>query len=95
MANAPGINGFVPKGDWPALLLHALWTVRAGGVYIPARTLGDFQNGQAPATIDSSGLTPRQLDVLRGPARTLCPSADAGVHGCLLSLKDASTSVPR
>ena len=64
-ALATGINGFVPKSDSPALLLQALSTVRAGGVYIPARTLGDFQNGQPPPTIDSSGLTPRQLDVLR------------------------------
>ena len=64
-ALATGINGFVPKSDSPALLLQALRTVRAGGVYIPARTLGDFQNGQPPPTIDSSGLTPRQLDVLR------------------------------
>jgi DNA-binding NarL/FixJ family response regulator len=64
-ALATGINGFVPKSDSPALLLQALRTVRAGGVYIPARTLGDFQNGQPPPAIDSSGLTPRQLDVLR------------------------------
>ena len=37
--------------------------VRAGGVYIPSRTLGDFQNGHAAG--DAGGLTPRQLDVLQ------------------------------
>ena len=60
-----GISGFVPKTDSPALFLQALRTVRAGGVYIPSRTLSDFQNGQPPPTLGTSGLTPRQLDVLR------------------------------
>jgi DNA-binding NarL/FixJ family response regulator len=64
-ALATGINGFVPKSDSPALFLQALRTVRAGGVYIPSRTLGDFENGQPPPMLGSSGLTPRQLDVLR------------------------------
>lgn len=64
-ALATGINGFVPKSDSPPLLLQALRTVRAGGVYVPSRTLGDFENGQPPPMLGSSGLTPRQLDVLR------------------------------
>jgi len=64
-ALATGVNGFVPKSDPPALLLQALRTVRAGGIYIPSRTLGDFQNGLPPPGLGSSGLTPRQLDVLR------------------------------
>lgn len=64
-ALATGVNGFIPKSDSPALLLQALRTVRAGGVYIPLRTLGDFQHGQPPPTPASPGLTPRQLDVLR------------------------------
>jgi DNA-binding NarL/FixJ family response regulator len=64
-ALATGVNGFVPKTDPPALLLQALRTVRAGGIYIPSRALGDFQNGQPPPVLASAGLTPRQLDVLR------------------------------
>ena len=64
-ALSTGISGFVPKTDSPVLFLQALRTVRAGGVYIPSRTLGDFQNGQPPPTLGTSGLTPRQLDVLR------------------------------
>jgi DNA-binding NarL/FixJ family response regulator len=64
-ALATGVNGFVPKTDPPALLLQALRTVLAGGIYIPSRTLGDFQNGMPPPAPGSSGLTPRQLDVLR------------------------------
>lgn len=64
-ALATGVNGFIPKTDPPYLLLHALQVVRAGGVYMPARALGDFRNGQPPPTADASGLTPRQIDVLR------------------------------
>ncbi len=64
-ALATGVNGFIPKTDPPALLLQALQMVRAGGVYIPSRTLGDFQNGLPPPSPGASGLTPRQLDVLR------------------------------
>lgn len=60
-----GVNGFIPKSDPPALLLHALHMVSTGGTYIPARTLLDFSNGQPPLRPSASGLTPRQLDVLR------------------------------
>jgi DNA-binding NarL/FixJ family response regulator len=64
-ALATGVNGFIPKTDPPDLLLQALRTVRAGGIYIPSRTLGDFQNGRQPPALGSSSLTPRQIDVLR------------------------------
>jgi len=60
-----GVNGFIPKSDPPALLLHALHMVSTGGTYIPARTLLDFADGQPPLRPSASGLTPRQLDVLR------------------------------
>jgi DNA-binding NarL/FixJ family response regulator len=60
-----GVNGFIPKSDPPALLLQALRVVSAGGTYIPSRALGDFDNGQPPARPSASGLTPRQVDVLR------------------------------
>jgi DNA-binding NarL/FixJ family response regulator len=60
-----GANGFVPKTDPPVLLLQALRVVSAGGTYIPARALSDFDNGQPPLRPSASGLTPRQIDVLR------------------------------
>jgi len=61
---ALGANGFIPKIDPPDLLLQALRVVRAGGLYIPARSLGDTRGVTAPLP-NASGLTPRQLDVLR------------------------------
>ena len=64
-ALAIGVNGFIPKVDPPDLLLQALRVVRAGGVYVPSLTLGDFRAGLPPAGPGASGLTPRQLDVLR------------------------------
>ncbi len=60
-----GVNGFIPKTDPPALLLQALRVVSMGGTYIPQRTLADFADGQPPRRPSASGLTPRQLDVLR------------------------------
>jgi DNA-binding NarL/FixJ family response regulator len=62
-ALAVGINGFIPKVDSAELLLQALRLVRAGGVYIPASTLGDPRH---PAAVSNNlNLTARQLDVLR------------------------------
>jgi DNA-binding NarL/FixJ family response regulator len=60
-----GANGFIPKIDPPDLLLQALRVVRAGGVYIPARSNGDLRGIMTGPSPNASGLTPRQLDVLR------------------------------
>ncbi|MEO5845555.1 MAG: response regulator transcription factor [Caldimonas sp.] len=62
---ATGANGFVPKSEPPELLIQALKLVRAGGVYIPARTLGQSVDDAGGRDLDLSGLTPRQQDVLR------------------------------
>lgn len=62
---ATGANGFVPKSEPPELLIQALKLVRAGGVYIPARTLGHSAQDSAARDFDLTGLTPRQQDVLR------------------------------
>ena len=64
-ALAIGANGFIPKIDPPDLLLQALRVVRAGGVYIPARSNGDVRGIMTGPSPNASGLTPRQLDVLR------------------------------
>ena len=61
---ASGASGFVSKADPPETFLIALRLVASGGVYVPARMLGDFRNGAPPAGADPSGLTPRQRDVL-------------------------------
>ena len=64
-ALAIGANGFIPKIDPPDLLLQALRVVLAGGIYIPSRTLGMATDSTSLPGINGSGLTPRQLDVLR------------------------------
>jgi DNA-binding NarL/FixJ family response regulator len=62
---ATGASGFIPKAEAPERLLQGLRIVVSGGVYVPARALDDLHNGTAPLVADGSGLTPRQLDVLR------------------------------
>jgi DNA-binding NarL/FixJ family response regulator len=62
---AAGARGFFPKSEPPELLLQAIRTVQAGGVYMPAGVLADFRNGAPPAKPETSGLTPRQIDVLQ------------------------------
>lgn len=62
---ASGAAGFFPKSAAPQLLVQALHLVHAGGVYVPAGVLADYLDGQPPANAKGSGLTPRQLVVLR------------------------------
>lgn len=50
--------------EW-RLSLEALRLVLAGGVYIPARTLGALHDSGRFSAGEASGLTPRQRDVLR------------------------------
>ncbi|MBT9490938.1 MAG: response regulator transcription factor [Paucibacter sp.] len=68
---AVGARGFFPKSAAPELLLQAIRLVQAGGIYVPAGALADFQDGLPPAKADTAGLTPRQLDVLQGLLRGL------------------------
>jgi len=62
---ATGVAGFLPKTETADVLMHALKLVLAGGTYMPARALADFSDGQPRSSADGSGLTGRQLDVLR------------------------------
>ena len=63
---ALGAAGYLPKSEPPDVMLQALRLVLSGGVYTPARALSDFRDGHPPpARPDASGLTPRQIDVLR------------------------------
>lgn len=61
-----GVAGFLPKCEPPDVMLQALNLVLRGGTYMPACALSDFRDGRLPPPRpDTSGLTPRQLDVLR------------------------------
>lgn len=63
---AAGASGFFPKSGAPELLLQAIRLVQAGGVYVPSAALADFNEAALPtAAPDISGLTPRQMSVLR------------------------------
>ena len=66
-----GASGFFPKTADPELLLQAIRLVQAGGVYVPAGVLADFQDGLPPPRPDHTGLTPRQLAVLQRLLRGL------------------------
>ncbi|MGE5170576.1 MAG: response regulator [Rudaea sp.] len=66
---AMGVSGFIPKTDSPAVIASAVRLILAGGVYVPPQLVAAAQapasgNGEAP-----SGLTARQMDVLRLLAR--------------------------
>ena len=60
-----GAVGFLPKSESPELLQQALRLVLGGGTYLPAQALADRRHGAPPPKPNASGLTPRQLDVLR------------------------------
>ncbi len=61
-ALAAGANGYVPKSARPQTLLSAMRLVLSGETYIPPLLV----DATAPSGTDhGSGLTPRQLDVLR------------------------------
>ena len=63
---ALGVAGYLPKSEPPEVHLQALRLVLAGGTYLPPAVIGDFRDGEPPRPQpDASGLTPRQLDVLR------------------------------
>ena len=62
---AAGVAGFLPKSEPTAVLMQALRLVLAGGSYTPALAFADFRSGLPPRPVDASGLTVRQLDVLR------------------------------
>lgn len=70
---AAGAVGFLPKSESPGVLQQALRLVLGGGTYTPARALADLDLHGRPAPgfsrPDTSGLTPRQMDVLKSLLR--------------------------
>jgi len=67
-ALAAGAVGFLPKSESPAVLEQALRLVRGGGTYTQPQALADLSHGVPPRP-DASGLTPRQMDVLKSLLR--------------------------
>lgn len=71
-ALSAGASGFVPKSSSNEVMLSALNLVLSGGKYVPAQAVSAAAPGEQARsrrrtadTIESLGLTGRQLDVLR------------------------------
>lgn len=62
---ALGVAGFVSKAEPAEVLVHALKLVLAGGTYTPGHALVDSCDDRQIRRADASGLTARQLEVLR------------------------------
>ena len=63
-----GALGFISKSSSADVMLSALRLVLSGGLYVPPSYLERTQGMAVPiaaSSVDSLGLTPRQLDVLR------------------------------
>ena len=71
-----GVAGFIPKTESPAVIASAVCLILAGGVYVPPRLM-DRGQPAAKASMASSGLTDRQLAVVRLLARGLSNKAIA------------------
>jgi DNA-binding NarL/FixJ family response regulator len=74
-AMAAGAAGFIPKASSNEVMLQALRLVLAGGKYLPAEVLARGDGTPArpaeAASVESLGLSPRQLEVLQLIARGL------------------------
>lgn len=69
-AMGAGAAGFIPKSSSNEVMLSALRLVLAGGRYLPPEVLAAEPGAARPAPkpamqLDTLGLSPRQLDVLR------------------------------
>lgn len=71
---ALGVSGFVPKSDAASVMLQAIRLILADGTYAPLRFLSGPAGADKPtaeAASAASGLTGRQIEVLRLLARGL------------------------
>ena len=73
---ALGVAGFIPKTESPAVIASAVRLILAGGVYVPPRLM-DRGSSDSRAAEAPSGLTGRQMDVVRLLARGLSNKAIA------------------
>lgn len=62
---ATGVAGFLPKTETADVHMHALKLMLSGGTYTPAQALSGFGSERRASQADASGLTARQIDVLR------------------------------
>jgi DNA-binding NarL/FixJ family response regulator len=66
-----GAMGFIPKTSTPEVMIQALKLVLAHGIYLPPRVLAASQSADPPPLSAAAGdealtgLSPRQMDVLR------------------------------
>ncbi|HET6803569.1 MAG TPA: response regulator transcription factor [Casimicrobiaceae bacterium] len=74
---ALGVSGFIPKTDSPAVIEGAVRLILAGGVYVPPRLVNGDGFAVPSSAAPSSGLTARQMDVVRLLARGLSNKAIA------------------
>jgi DNA-binding NarL/FixJ family response regulator len=74
---ALGVCGFIPKSDSAAVIASAVRLILAGGVYVPAKLMSDLRPSLPVNGASASGLTVRQLDVVRLLARGLSNKAIA------------------
>ena len=74
---ALGVSGFIPKTDSPAVIASAVRLILAGGIYVPPRLVAHAGAVPAANVAPVSGLTSRQIDVVRLLARGLSNKAIA------------------
>lgn len=76
---ALGVAGFIPKTESPAVIASAVRLILAGGVYVPPRLIhpGSSVFRALRAAEVPSGLTDRQMDVVRLLARGMSNKAIA------------------
>lgn len=78
-----GAMGFIPKSSTHDVLIQALQRVLQGGVYLPRHALGEQDPDARQTSI--AGLTPRQMEVLRGlihgkPNKVIARDLDVSEH---------------
>lgn len=74
---ALGVSGFIPKTDSPAVIASAVRLILAGGVYVPPQLVTGTRADAAVNGASASGLTARQMEVVRLLARGLSNKAIA------------------
>jgi DNA-binding NarL/FixJ family response regulator len=72
-----GVSGFIPKTDSPAVIALAVRLILAGGIYVPPHLMASTRVAAAGNDTAPSGLTARQMDVVRLLARGLSNKAIA------------------
>jgi len=77
MMLALGVSGFIPKTDSPAVIASAVRLILAGGIYVPPRLVGHADIVAAANGASASGMTSRQIDVVRLLSRGLSNKAIA------------------